>query len=144
MLRAAQGSVLFEHSAPFDFQASGPVSLAAGQNASVCATNLDNSPVFILIALLQADNGSLLAVRQEQLQAGGGSCLNFARSVQTPSGNVIGLAARNAHLTELGAIVQDRPGDGCIAASVQIQAAGVNNIPGQTFLYAPMKDFQEN
>ena len=57
---------------------------------------------------------------------------------------MIGLVVANAHLTELGAIVQDRPGSGgCIASSLQIQAAGPNNIAGQTFLYVPMKDFDE-
>ena len=55
----------------FHFQASGPVSLMVGQNARVCATNLDNSPVSVVIALFEADTGSLLAVNQQQLSAGG-------------------------------------------------------------------------
>jgi hypothetical protein len=50
----------------------------------------------------------------------------------------------NASLTEFGGIVQDRPGGGgCIAGSLQIQAPAINNTPGQTFLYVPMKDFVE-
>ena len=136
-----------QNSRLFNFQASGPVGLQIGQNASVCATNLDNSPVSILIALLQADTGSLLGVKQQVLPAGGGTCLNVARSPnqQVASANVIGIVVPNAHLSELGVIVQDRPGPGgCIAASVQIQATTVNNTPGQTFLYLPMKDFQES
>ena len=32
---------------------------------------------------------------------------------------------------------------GCIAASLQIQAMTINNVVGQTFLYVPMKDFNE-
>jgi hypothetical protein len=43
----------------FNFQASGPANLAAGQNASVCATNLDSSPVSVVIAVFQADTGAL-------------------------------------------------------------------------------------
>jgi len=139
------GCAVFDRSVQA-FQASGPVSLNAGQTASACATNLDGSPVFILIALLQADNGSLLGTQQVQLPAGGGSCLNFNRTAQSniQSGNIIGVIVANGHLTELGVILQDRPGSGgCIAASLQIQSTTINNTGGQTFLYVPMKDFLE-
>ena len=143
LLPPASASVLFENNVLLDFQASGPVSVAAGQNASVCATNPDNSPVSILVALLQADTGSLIATKQQILQSGGGTCLNSLGQTQ---GNLIGLVVANAHLTELGAIVQDRPGGGggCITASVQIQTSPVNNTPGQTFLYVPLQHFQWN
>lgn len=147
LLEQARASVLFENSVLFNYQASGPVSLMGGQNASVCATNLDNSPVAILIALFQADNGSLLGFRQDVLQPGGGSCLNYLKTPQpnplTQGGNVVGLVAANAHL-EQGTIVQVGPGGGgCIAASLQIQGTTIYNAPSQTFLYVPMKDFQE-
>src|SRR5438046_9862441 len=59
------GCAVFDHSVQA-FQVSGPVSLNVGQTASVCATNLDSSPAFILIGLLQPDNGSLLATSQAQ------------------------------------------------------------------------------
>jgi hypothetical protein len=126
-----------------NFQVSGPVGLMPGQTASICATNLDNSPAAVLIALLQADTGTLLATRQDQLAPGAGSCLNVTRNSQpNGSANVIGVVVPNAHLTEFGVIVQDRPGGGgCIVASVQIQAASPNNTSGQTFLYVPMAVF---
>ena len=129
-----------------NFQASGPVSLTVGQNARVCATNLDNSPVSVVIALFAADTGGLLAVNQQQLSAGGGACLNFLASPnQQAGGDVVGLVVTNAHLNASGGIVQVAPpgSGGCIAASVQIQAMTINNSVGQTFLYVPMKDFQE-
>jgi hypothetical protein len=144
LLQPARGSVPFQNNVLFKFQASGPVSLLTGQNASVCATNLDNSQVSIVIGLLQADTGSLLSVKQQVLPAGGGTCLNFVGSPnQQVQVNVIGLVVPNASLTDLGAIVQqDRPGSGgCIAASLQVQATTINNTLGQTFLYVPMKDF---
>jgi hypothetical protein len=104
LLQPARGSVVFENNVLFKFQASGPVSLSTGQNASVCATNLDKSPVSIVIGLLQADTGSLLAVKQQVLPAGGGTCLNFVGSPnQQVPGNVIGLVVANASLTDLGA-----------------------------------------
>jgi hypothetical protein len=142
LLQPAQASVLFENNVLFHFQASGPVSLASGQNASVCATNLDNSPVSVVIALLQPDTRTLIASQQQMLQSGGGTCLNFAPGPNQQGGNVIGLVVPNAQLNDLGGIVQIRPGGGgCIAASVQIQTTTLNNTAGQTFLYVPMKDF---
>ena len=114
-LQTAWSSVLFANSALFNFQASGPVSL--------------------MTWLFQADNGSLLAVRQETRQPGGSACANFARTPQpdtgterqVQSGNVVGLVVPGGRLSTLGAIVQDRPGGGIAA-----------------FLYVPLKDFQEN
>jgi hypothetical protein len=144
LLQPARGSVPFGNNVLFKFQASGPVSLLTGQNASVCATNLDNSQVSIVIGLLQADTGTLLSAKQQVLPAGGGTCLNFVGSPnqQVQSNNVIGLIVANASLTDLGAIVQNSPGGGgCIAASLQVQATTINNTVGQTLLYVPMKDF---
>jgi hypothetical protein len=144
LLQPAQASVLFENNVLFHFQASGPVSLATGQNASVCATNLDNSPVSAVIALLQLDTRTLIASKQQMLQSGGGTCLNFAPGPNQQGGNLIGLVVPNAQLNDLGGIVQIGPsGGGCIAASLQVQAITINNIVGQTFLYVPMKDFNE-
>jgi hypothetical protein len=146
----ASASVLFENSVLNDFQVSGPVALAPGQNAGVCVTNVDDSPVSILIGLLQADTGSLLAVREAALQPGEGACLNFAQPSQQPNGppanaaNVVGIVVPNAHLSGQGAIVQDRPGGGCITASLQIQSVGSNNVVGQTLLYVPMQEHREH
>lgn len=143
LARPAHSSVLFENTVLFDFQASGPVGLGGAQFASVCATNLDSSPISVLIALLQADNGSLLASLPVTLQPGSGTCLNstFPASPNGPAAtrNVIGLVVPNARVAGQGAIVQDRPGGGCITASLQIQAATLNNVVGQTFLYVPMQ-----
>src|SRR5215471_15211490 len=114
------------NSSLFNFQASGPVNLMPGQNAHVCATNLDKSPVSVVIALFAADTGSLLVANQQQLSAGGGACLNFlAGPNQQAGGDVIGLVVTNAHLNSSGGIVQVAPGGGggCITASLQIQAA---------------------
>jgi hypothetical protein len=146
----AGGSVLFENSVLHDFQASGPVALTLGQNASVCVTNVDDSPISILIGLLQADNGSLLAVREAALPPGEGTCLNFSRQSPQPNqppeagSNVVGIVVPNAHLSGQGAIVQDRPGGGCITASLQIQSMGLNNTPGQTLLYLAMQEHREH
>jgi len=143
----AQCSVLFEDSVR-DFQVSGPVALNAGQNASVCATNLDDSPVSILIGLLQADTPSIIAVKQVTLASGAGACLNFTGQ-PSPNGNpqtaanVIGVIVPNGRVNGQGAIVQDRPGGGCITASLQIQFGAANNTPGQTFLYVPMQEHHE-
>ncbi|HZR28399.1 MAG TPA: hypothetical protein VFA71_06430 [Terriglobales bacterium] len=143
----AHASVLFEDSVQ-DFQVSGPVALSSGQNASVCATNLDDSPVSILIGLLQADGPSILAVKQVTLASGAGACLNFTRQLQ-PNGNpqsganVIGVVLQGGRVNSQGAIVQDRPGGGCIAASLQIQFGAANNTPTQTFLYVPMQEHHE-
>ena len=145
----ASASVLFENSVLNDFQVSGPVALAPGQNAGVCVSNVDDSPVSILIGLLQADTGSLLAVREAALQPGEGACLNFAQPSQQPNGppanalNVVGIVVPNAHLSGQGGIVQDRPGGGCITASLQIQSVGSNNVVGQTLLYVPMQEHHE-
>jgi|SRR5579859_5474161 len=144
---AAQSSVLFEDSVR-DFQISGPVALSAGQNASVCATNLDDSPVSILIGLLQADTPSIIAVKQVTLASGAGACLNFTGQ-PSPNGNpqtaanVIGVIVPNGRVNGQGAIVQDRPGGGCITASLQIQFSTQNNVPGQTFLYVPLQEHHE-
>src|SRR5262249_61871914 len=81
----ASASVLFENSVLNDFQVSGPVALAPGQNAGVCVTNVDDSPVSILIGLLQADTGSLLAGRAAALQPGGGARLNFRQPPPPPN-----------------------------------------------------------
>src|SRR5215467_6611181 len=141
----ASASVLFENSVLNDFHVSGPVALAPGQNAGVCVTNVDDSPVSILIGLLQADTGSLLAVREAALQPGEGACLNFAQPTQQPNGpNVVGIVVPNAHLSGQGGIVQDRPGGGCITASLQIQSVGSNNVAGQTLLYVPMQEHREH
>jgi hypothetical protein len=146
----ASASVLFENSVLNDFHVSGPVGLAPGQNAGVCVTNVDDSPVSILIGLLQADTGSLLAVKEAALQPGEGACLNFAQPSQQPNGppanaaNVVGIVVPNAHLSGQGAIVQDRPGGGCITASLQIQSVGSNNVVGQTLLYVPMQEHREH
>jgi len=146
----ASASVLFENSVLNDFHVSGPVALASGQNAGVCVTNVDDSPVSILIGLLQADTGSLLAVREAALQPGEGACLNFAQPSQQPNGppanalNVVGIVVPNAHLSGQGGIVQDRPGGGCITASLQIQSVGSNNVVGQTLLYVPMQEHREH
>jgi hypothetical protein len=134
----AQCSVLFENNIR-DLLASGPVGLMPGQAASVCAANLDSSPISILIGLMQPSTGALLASKQVQLASGVGDCLNFS-SPQTGS-NVIGFVVQNGRVNSQGAIVQDRPGGGCIAASVQIQTSNLNNTPGQTFLYVPMQTF---
>ena len=139
----ATASVLFENSVLFDFQTSGPIGLMVGQRAGVCATNVDESNVAILIGLLQADTGSLLAVKEATLEPGAGTCLTFQATGQTPSRNVVGIVVPNAHVTGQGALVQDRPGGGCIAASVQIQVPTVNNAAAQTFLYAPMQEHHE-
>jgi hypothetical protein len=143
----AQASVLFEDSIQ-DFQISGPVSLNAGQNAGVCVTNLDDSPVSILIGLLQADTPSLLASKQVTLAPGAGACLNFSRQLQPngnapAAGNVIGVVIPNGRVNSQGVIVQVGPGGGCITASLQIQFASPNNLPGQTFLYVPMQEHHD-
>jgi len=150
MLRQpASASVLFENSVLNDFQASGPVALAPGQNAGVCVTNVDDSPVSILIGLLQADTGSLLAVREAAVQPGEGVCLNFTQPSPQPNGppangsTVVGIVVPNAHLSGQGAIVQDRPGGGCITSSLQIQSVDPNNVVGQTLLYVPMQEHHE-
>ncbi len=143
---AAQSSVLFEDSVR-DFQISGPVALSSGQNASVCATNLDDSPVSILIGLLQADTSGILATKQITLAPGAGSCLNFTRQQSNGnpqiSANVIGVVIPDGHVNGQGEIVQDRPGGGCITASLQIQFSAQNNMPGQTFLYVPLQEHHE-
>jgi hypothetical protein len=142
---AALGSGL-ANSSLFNFQASGPAALVAGQTASFCATNLDTSTVFVLIAVLQADTGGLSAVQQQVPQGGAGTCLNYPASPNLPAGsNISGLGATKASLTELGGIVQSHSpgGGGCIAASIQIQTLSPN-IGAQTFLYVRMKDFQED
>ena len=149
LVQPARSSAVLANSVLLDFQASGPVGLAAGQNASVCATNLDSSPISILIGMLQADTGSLLANKAVTLQPGTGTCLNYSfppsPNGPTPTRNVIGLVVPNAHFIEPGAIIQDRPGGGgCITASLQIQAATLNNVAGQTFLYVPMHEHQES
>jgi hypothetical protein len=132
-----------------DFQVSGPVGLMPGQNASVCATNLDNSPASILIALLDASNSGILAVREAALQPGEGVCLNFTKD-QQPNGpsssgsNVVGLIVPNGRVDGQGAIVQSvGPGGGCIAASLQIQLLTPDNTLGQTLLFAPMLEHHE-
>ena len=112
LLQPARASVLFENNVLFHFQASGPVSLATGQNASVCATNLDNSPVSVAIGLLQPDTRTLIASKQQTLQSGEGTCLNFTPGPNQQGGNVIGLVVPNAQLNDLGGIVQIRPGGG--------------------------------
>jgi hypothetical protein len=148
--QAVSASVLFENSVLIDFYVSGPVALAPGQNAGVCVTNVDDSPVSILIGLLQADTGSLLAVRQAAMQPGEGACLSFTQP-PAPNGppangsNVVGIVVPNAHLSGQGAIVQDRPGGGCITASLQIQSVDpTNNLVGQTLLYVPMQEHHEH
>jgi hypothetical protein len=140
----AHTSVLFEDSVQ-DFQISGPVALSAGQNASVCATNLDDSPVSILIGLLQADMPSLLASKQVTLAPGEGTCLNFSRQVQPngglqAGGNVIGVIVPDGHVNSQGVIVQDRRSGGCVTASLQIQFGNAANLPGQTLLFVPMQE----
>jgi len=141
LVPAARSSVLFEDSVQ-DFQVSGPVALHGGQNASVCATNLDDSPVSILIGLLQADTPSLLASKQVTLAPGAGTCLNFTRQNSQSDGNVIAVVIPNGRGSQ-GVIVQDRPGGGCITASLQIQFGTASNLPGQTFLYVPMQEHRE-
>jgi hypothetical protein len=145
LTQLAGASVLFENSVVNDFQASGPVALGSGQGASVCVTNVDESPVGILIGLLQADTGSLLAVKEAALQPGEGTCLSFtSQANQTPGSNVVGIVVPNAHLSGQGAIVQDRPSGGCITASLQIQSVSPNNTPAQTMLYVPMQEHHEH
>jgi hypothetical protein len=58
--------------------------------------------------------------------------------------NVVGIVVPNAHLSGQGAIVQDRPGGGCITASLQIQSVNPNNVVGQTLLYLPMQEHHEH
>lgn len=146
--RFAGASSVFDNSVLRDFQVSGPVSLMSGQNASVCLTNVDDSPVSILIGLLQADNGSLLAVREATLQPGEGACLNFAQpspqpnQQPSPAVNVFGIVVPNAHLSGQGAIVQDRPGGGCITASLQIQSVANDIIVSSQ--YVPMQEHHEH
>ena len=146
----AAASVLFENSVLHDFQASGPVALGPGQNASVCVTNVDESPVSILIGLLQADTGSLLAVQKATLPPGEGACLSFTQpsvqpNQQLASGvNVVGIVVPNAQLSGQGAIVQDRPGGGCITASLQIQTVDASNIVVQTLFYVAMQKHHEH
>ena len=122
---------------------SGPVSLSAGQSATACATNPDDSPISILIGLLQADSSSLLASRQITLQPGMGVCLGYARPTgqqqQELSPNVYAVVIPNGRVDSLGRIVQVSPGGGgCIVASLQIQTLPINNFPGQTIVYAQM------
>lgn len=143
----ASGSALSANSNLSNFQASGPVALGTGQSASVCVTNVDDSPTKILIGLLQADTGSLLAVQEASLPPGQGACLNFAMptqgDIQPPAtGNVVGIVVPGGRLMDQGTIVQDAPGGGCITASVQIQTFSPNG-PGQTLIYIPMQEHRE-
>jgi hypothetical protein len=92
----------------------------------------------------------LLAVKEAALQPGEGACLNFVQPSQQPNGppanalNVVGIVVPSAHLSGQGAIVQDRPGGGCITASLQIQSVGSSNVVGQTLLYVPMQEHREH
>ncbi|GAC1417954.1 MAG: hypothetical protein NVSMB62_09210 [Acidobacteriaceae bacterium] len=137
----ARASVLFERSVR-DYYASGPVTLQGGQRASACTTNLDESPISILIGLLTADTGSLLASEHITLQPGTGVCISYHMPVsqgdnQIAPKNVVGVVVPNGFLQQNGEIVQDRPGGGCITASVQIQTFTPNLTLGQTLLYVP-------
>jgi hypothetical protein len=135
----AHATVLYQVQMHF---ASGPISLAAGQNASACAVNPDSDPVAILIALLTADSSSLLTYREVTLQPGQGACVSYDRGVppaNQQSPNVYAVVVPNGRLeANTGRIVQDRPGSGgCIVASLQI-ALAPNNTPGQTILSVQM------
>lgn len=138
----ACASVAFERSVK-DYYASGPVTVQGGQKASACTTNLDDSPISILIGLLTADTGSLLASEHVTLQPGTGVCVSFHLPAsqgenQAVARNVVGVVVPNGFLQQNGEIVQDRPGGGCITSSVQIQAITPNDTLGQTLLYAPL------
>jgi hypothetical protein len=131
-----------------DYFASGPAYLMGGQSASACATNPDDSPVSVLIGLLQADTSSLLAKSQIILQPGLGVCVSYSRGVppaaNTPSANVYAVVVPNGTIDSSGRIIQDRPGSGgCIVASLQIQMVTLNNTPGQTIVYAQMIKYHE-
>lgn len=138
---STHASVFFQHSVR-DYYASGPVTVQAGQRASACATNLDESPVSILIGLLTADTGSLLASEQVTLQPGTGVCISYhlppsQGEEQIAPKNVVSVVVPHGVLQQNGEIVQDRPGGGCITASLQVQALTLNNILGPTLLYVP-------
>ena len=123
--------------------ASGPVALLAGQTASVCATNLDDSPAPILIGLLAADTSNLLASNQQMLQPGMGICVSYTRSPNATNfgPNVVGVVIQGGRVQTNGSIFQFAPGGGgCIVASLQIQVSTLNNIPAQTMLYVPMPE----
>ena len=62
---------------------SGPVDVGPGQSANACATNPDDSPVAVLIALLQADTGNILQTRQMTLQPGRRTCLAWTSPLQS-------------------------------------------------------------
>lgn len=123
---------------------SGPIALNTGQSASACAVNPDDSPISVLIALLEADTSSLLASRQITLQPGIGVCIAYSRTpgpqAQQFSPNVYAVVIPNGRLDAQGRIVQDRPGGGggCIVASLQIQTLPIGNVPAQTIAYAQM------
>ena len=133
------------------YWASGPVALLTGQTANACATNPEDSPISVLIALLSADNGSLLASRQVALQPGMGACVAYTHPVPQQgilslqlSPNVYAVVIQGGRLESTGRIVQDRPGGGaCIVASLQIQLATPNNTPGQTILFAQMLEYRD-
>jgi hypothetical protein len=126
------------------------VALSTGQTANVCATNLDDSPISVLIVLLTADNGTLLTSNQQVLQPGMGTCAGYNRSPNAANlgPNLVGLVIPNGHIQTNGSIVQTAPpgSGGCIVASLQIQTATLNNIPAQTILYVPMPQriYEEN
>lgn len=121
---------------------SGPVSVASGQTATACASNPDDSPAAVLVALLQADNGTVVQTHQTTLQPGTDTCLSWVRQLQpnTPQSalNVYAVVVPNGRIDSAGRIVQDRPGGGCITASLQVQTPAVANVAGQTIVYSQM------
>ncbi len=135
------GATSFDHSVQ-DFYASGPVAVVQGERAHACAQNLDESPISILIALLVASNGSVLAEKQVILQPGAGVCIDSATPSAQQSLNLVSVLVPNGRLNANNTIVQDRPGGGCIAASMQVQVFAQDNISGQTLLYVPMLQHQ--
>jgi hypothetical protein len=136
MAPSSHAAVLFQVQMHF---ASGPISLGIGQSANTCAVNPDSETVPVLIALLAADNSTVLAIRQATLQPGAGVCLNYTRvpnNVNVQPQSVYAVVVPNGSLDANGRIFQFAPGGGggCIVASLQIQVP----VLGQTILYAQM------
>jgi hypothetical protein len=136
-------SVLFERSVR-DYQATGPVSLQAGQSASVCATNKDPNPISILVVLITADNGSVLASQEATLQPSTGVCLDYTRAVppanQQISPQVVAFVIPSGRFIQNNVVVQDAPGGGgCFVASVEIAASTPNNTVAQLVLHVELQ-----
>lgn len=125
-----------------DFEASGPVRLAADQVVSVCATNYgpDTHPMLLAVvnATPDANAPGILAVKQAQVVPFSTVCLDFVAANWQPQfgpqASVVGLGIDNGLIVE-GAIRQGIGvgGGGCIV-SVQVLDA-----TGKTVLFAPTR-----